>query len=83
MKVEHMNISAEEIDMLLDIVSTHLVRYEDGQDLAQDLTLPEVDLLFERLTEEYEDREALAIADAVGEGEPILVDPFSQPGGEV
>ena len=78
-----MKLTTPELDLLLDIISTHLVRHEDGQDIAQGWERQDVAELMVTLTDELLEREGALIADAVGEGElPVFIDPFSLPKGE-
>ena len=74
-----MRLSDAELDLLLDIISTHLVRHEDGQDIAQGREQQDVQDLMVMLTEETLARNDLAIAEG---GLMVLIDPFSMPKGE-
>ena len=74
-----MRLSDAELDLLLDIISTHLVRHEDGQDIAQGWERQDVQDLMVMLTEETLARNDLAIAEG---GLMVLIDPFSLPKGE-
>jgi|TARA_Y100001951_G_C11134641_1_gene180152 hypothetical protein len=74
-----MRLSDAELDLLLDIISTHLVRHEDGQDIAQGWEQQDVQDLMVMLTEETLARNDLAIAEG---GLMVLIDPFSLPKGE-
>ena len=63
-------LSDSELNMILDIVSTHLVRHENGgQKLAPGWERHDVPALLDTLSEEEVRRENSATADAVGEGD--------------
>ena len=77
------SLSASDLDILLDIVATHLVRHDTGQELAQGWHRADVEEVFSLLSKELTERNATA--DAVGEGEQpelpfdgtrVVIDPF-------
>ena len=74
-----MIITNAELDLLLDIISTHLVRHEDGQDIAQGWETQDVQEILERLSEEVTLREVLEGIPA--DVDPQLIDPFDMPQG--
>jgi len=51
-----MKLTDTEIEILLDVTSTHIVRAEDGQPVAQDWTAGDVESVMQSLCREVEDR---------------------------
>jgi hypothetical protein len=63
-----------ELDILLDVVATHLGRVDDGLEPAADPS--DLQDLLDKLSNEWDSRDSTPAKGAHAAGEPQLVDPY-------
>jgi len=70
----NIELTDTELDILLDVVATHLVRVEDGFEPAAEPD--DLQDLLDKLATEWDSRDVTPVKVAQATAEPSLVDPY-------